>query len=67
MNPNNTAAIVKSLRKIFSITRQNMELLDTTLVQGYSMIYPEEGDRKIRVQVSSNIRKLVSDWSKVIT
>jgi len=50
MNPNNTAAIVKSLRKIFSITKQNMELLDTTLVQGYSMIYPEEGDKKIRIQ-----------------
>merc|ERR1719195_1894123 len=27
-----------------------MELLDTTLVQGYSMVYPEESDRKIRVQ-----------------
>ena len=50
MNPNNTASIVKSLRKIFSITKQNMELLDTTLVQGYSMIYPEEGDKKIRIQ-----------------
>ena len=52
MNPNNTATIVKSLRKIFSITKQNMALLDTTLVQGYSMIYPEEGDKKIRVQGS---------------
>ena len=50
MNPNNTATIVKSLRKIFSITKQNMVLLDTTLVQGYSMIYPEESDKKIRVQ-----------------
>ena len=50
MNPNNTATIVKSLRKIFSITKQNMELLDTTLVQGYSMIYPEEGNKKIRFQ-----------------
>ena len=34
MNPNNTAAIVRSLRKIFNITKQNMDLLDTTLVQG---------------------------------
>ena len=50
MTPDNTAKVVKNLRKIFSITRQNMELLDTTLVQGYSMVYPEESDRKIRVQ-----------------
>jgi len=49
MNANNTAAIVKSLRKIFSITKQNMELLDTTLVQGYTMVYPEENEKKIRV------------------
>ena len=34
MNPNNIAAIVRSLRKIFNITKQNMDLLDTTLVQG---------------------------------
>jgi len=49
MNPNNTASIVRSLRKIFNITKQNMDLLDTTLVQGYSMVYPEESERKIRV------------------
>ena len=49
MNPNNTAAIVKSLRKIFSITKQNMELLDTTLVQGYNMVYPDENEKKIKV------------------
>merc|ERR1712083_204468 len=49
MNPNNTAAIVKSLRKIFSITKQNMELLDTTLVQGYTMVYPDENEKKIKV------------------
>merc|ERR1712029_1077550 len=49
MNPNNTAAIVRSLRKIFNITKQNMDLLDTTLVQGYTMVYPDESERKIRV------------------
>ena len=47
----NTATVVKSLRKIFSITRQNMELLDSTLVQGYEMVYPEEGQKKIKVAV----------------
>ena len=49
MTAGNTAAIVKSLRKIFSITRQNMELLDSTLVQGYEMVYPEESQTKINV------------------
>jgi len=49
MNSNNTAAIVRSLRKIFNITKQNMDLLDTTLVQGYTMVYPDESERKIRV------------------
>ena len=49
MTAGNTAAIVKSLRKIFSITKQNMELLDGTLVQGYEMVYPEESQSKINV------------------
>merc|ERR1711953_1532177 len=49
MTAGNTATIVKSLRKIFSITKQNMELLDTTLVQGYEMVYPEESQNKINI------------------
>lgn len=49
MTAANTATIVKSLRKIFSITRQNMELLDSTLVQGYEMVYPEESQNKINI------------------
>ena len=49
MTAGNTATIVKSLRKIFSITKQNMELLDSTLVQGYEMVYPEESQNKINI------------------
>ena len=49
MSAANTATIVRSLRKIFDVTRQNMELLDGTLVQGYEMVYPEENQKKIQV------------------
>jgi len=49
MTASNTATIVKSLRKIFSMTKQNMELLDGTLVQGYEMVYPEESQNKINI------------------
>eukprot|EP00092_Neocalanus_flemingeri_P039757 GFUD01043296.1.p1 GENE.GFUD01043296.1~~GFUD01043296.1.p1 ORF type:complete len:610 (+),score=230.65 GFUD01043296.1:50-1879(+) len=48
MNPNNTAMVAKSLRRIYAITKQNMELLDTALVQGYGDQFPEESDGKLK-------------------
>merc|ERR1711915_467489 len=47
MNSKNAATAVKSLRKIFAITKQNMELLDTALLQGYSEQFPEETDQNL--------------------
>ena len=35
MNANNAATAAKNLRKIYEITKQNMELLDHSLVEGY--------------------------------
>jgi len=42
MNASNAATVSKSLRRIFAITKQNMELLDMSLVQGYGEHFPEE-------------------------
>jgi len=42
MNSSNAATVSKSLRRIYGMTRQNMELLDTALLQGYSEAFPEE-------------------------
>jgi len=49
MNAGNTATTVKNLRKIFAITKQNMELLDTALIQGYGETFPDESHRRILV------------------
>merc|ERR1711892_1374612 len=48
MNPKNAAVVAKSLRKIYAITKQNMELLDTALVQGYGDQFPEEGENILK-------------------
>lgn len=48
MNPKNAAIVAKSLRKIYAITKQNMELLDTALVQGYGDQFPEEGENILK-------------------
>merc|ERR1712226_589359 len=48
MNGNNAATAAKSLRRIYEITKQNMELLDHSLVEGYKAVFPEEGHRKLK-------------------
>jgi len=48
MNPKNAAIVAKSLRKIYAITKQNMELLDTALVQGYGDQFPEESEKVLQ-------------------
>jgi len=48
MNANNAAVTARNLRRIYAITRQNMELLDTALVQAYGGLYPEEGENKLK-------------------
>lgn len=47
MNANNAATAAKNLRKIYEITKQNMELLDHSLVEGYRCVFPEESDKKL--------------------
>ena len=62
MNANNAATAAKNLRKIYEITKQNMELLDHSLVEGYRYslvphstsftppsrsVFPEESDKKL--------------------
>jgi len=75
MNPNNTAMVAKSLRKIYAITKQNMELLDTALVQGYGDQFPGENESKLKYgnmpngdtpsKGSPNKRKMKNTPSKV--
>ena len=47
MTANNAATAAKSLRRIYEITKQNMELLDHSLVESYKTVFPEEGERKL--------------------
>jgi len=47
MNANNAATAAKNLRKIYEITKQNMELLDHSLVEGYRSVFPEESEKKL--------------------
>jgi len=54
MNPKNAAIVAKSLRKIYAITKQNMELLDTALVQGYGDQFPEESEDTLKFGSLSN-------------
>lgn len=54
MNPKNAAIVAKSLRKIYAITKQNMELLDTALVQGYGDQFPEESEDSLKFGNLSN-------------
>merc|ERR1719186_780120 len=48
MNANNAAVTARNLRRIYAITRQNMELLDTALVQAYGGLYPDESQNKLK-------------------
>jgi len=48
MNANNAATAAKSLRRIYEITKQNMELLDHSLVEGYKAVFPDEGQKKLK-------------------
>lgn len=76
MNPKNAALVAKSLRKIYAITKQNMELLDTALVQGYGDQFPEESENSLKfgnlsngsspskAKVSPNKRKMKSTPAK---
>merc|ERR1711874_949328 len=48
MNANNAAVAAKSLRKIYAITKQNMDLLDTALVQAYGDTFPDESEKKLK-------------------
>jgi len=54
MNPKNAAIVAKSLRKIYAITKQNMELLDTALVQGYGDQFPDESENILKFGHLSN-------------
>jgi len=54
MNPKNAAIVAKSLRKIYAITKQNMELLDTALVQGYGDQFPDESENFLKFGNLSN-------------
>merc|ERR1719319_501377 len=47
LTANNAAATARSLRRIYSITKQNMELLDTALVQAYGGLFPDENKNKL--------------------
>jgi len=49
MDANNAAVTVKRLRKIYSITKQNMDLLDTAIVQAYGDTFPEESEKKLKI------------------
>jgi len=48
MTPDSCAAMAVKLRKIYGITKQNMDLLDTALVQGYLDKFPGETPDKIK-------------------
>merc|ERR1719319_1432980 len=47
LTANNAAVTARSLRRIYSITKKNMELLDTALVQAYGGIFPDENKNKL--------------------
>ena len=48
MDGKNAANAAKSLRKIYEITKQHMELLDHSLMEGYRSVFPDEGKSKLR-------------------
>merc|ERR1711874_353441 len=48
MNANNAAVAAKSLRKIYAITKQNMDLMGTALVQAYGDTFPDESEKKLK-------------------
>jgi len=48
MNPDGCASIVCKLRKIYAITKQNMELLDAAVLQGYTGQFPEQNADRLK-------------------
>ena len=48
MNATNAATAAKSLRRIYEITRQNMELLDHSLVEGYTAVFPDDAGKRLK-------------------
>jgi len=48
MNATNAATAAKSLRRIYEITRQNMELLDHSLVEGYTAVFPDDAEKRLK-------------------
>ena len=48
MNPDGCASIVTKLRKIYAITKQNMELLDAAILQGYTGQFPDQNADRLR-------------------
>ena len=57
-------AMVAKLRKIYGITKQNMELLDSALVQGYADLFPGEGTDRLKLgRISSGSPKKLKSAS----
>jgi len=54
MNSENAAAVVSKLKKVYSITKQNMELLEKTLLQSFKDQFPEESMGKYKSLVRSS-------------
>lgn len=48
MNATNAASAARSLRRIYEITRQNMELLDHSLVESYTAVFPDEAEKRLK-------------------
>jgi len=53
MVPENAALVVSKLKKVYSITKQNMELLEKALLQQFSDHFPEEASGKYKSLVRS--------------
>lgn len=53
MVPENAALVVSKLKKVYSITKQNMELLEKALLQQFSDQFPEEANGKYKSLVRS--------------
>ena len=54
MNPDTAASIAIKLRKLYDYTRQNMQLLDTALVQSYLSKFPDQTLDKLKISKTSN-------------
>ena len=65
MTPETCSAMVTKLRKIYGITKQNMDLLDTALVQGFIDQFPEESPDRLKPAKISIFKPKFSKTSPV--